>query len=168
MVAAGAQYLKVDSCCASQDHATAFGEYGKFRDALNGTGVEVWFSLCGWEQWYAPPDPSVNYGGGSTLGNSWRIAGDGSGWGPLTNCMNVIAGVAEYSGPGGWNDPDLLIGPNVYVGGQSDEQARAQFSMWCLFPANLIISQNVLTWSSYAFETYSNGEVQESLSLLSL
>jgi len=72
--------------------------------------------------------------------------------------MNVIAAVAQYSGAGGWSDPDLLIGPQVYVGGQSDEQARAQFTMWCLFPANLIISQNVLAWSDYALETYSNSE----------
>ncbi len=47
----------------------------------------------------------------------------------------------------------------VYVGGQSDEQARAQFTMWSLFPTNLIISQNVLAWSAYALETYSNAEV---------
>lgn len=72
--------------------------------------------------------------------------------------MNVIAAVYNNSGPGGWSDPDLLIGPEVYVGGQSDEQARAQFSMWCLFPANLLISQNVLAWSPYALETYSNAE----------
>lgn len=72
--------------------------------------------------------------------------------------MNTIAAVAQYSGPGGWSDPDLLIGPEVYVGGQTDTQARAQFSMWCLFPANLLISQNVLGWSAYALETYSNAE----------
>ena len=92
------------------------------------------------------------------MGNSWRIAGDGSGWGPLTNCMNTIAAVSNYSGQFGWADPDLLIGPEVYVGGQTDAQARAQFSMWCLFPANLIISQNVLAWSPYALATYSNAE----------
>ena len=150
MVQAGADYLKVDSCCGSQDHATAFSDYAKFRDAMNATGKQVWFSLCGWESWYAPV--------GASLGNSWRIAGDGSGWAPLTNCMNVQASVATYSGLGGWNDPDLLIGPKVYVGGQTDAQARAQFSMWCLFPANLLISQNVLQWTDYALETYSNAE----------
>jgi len=66
---------------------------------------------------------------------------------------------SAYSGRFGWADPDLLIGPQVYVGGQSDEQARAQFSMWALFPTNLLISQNVLAWSAYALETYSNAEL---------
>ena len=45
------------------------------------------------------------------------------------------------------------------MGGQSDEQARAQFTMWSLFPANLLISQNVLQWSDYALTTYSNQEL---------
>jgi hypothetical protein len=48
MVAAGATYIKIDSCCGDQDHATAFSDYGKWRDAMNQTGNRVWFSLCGW------------------------------------------------------------------------------------------------------------------------
>jgi hypothetical protein len=100
-----------------------------------------------------------NYTGGGSLGNSWRIAGDGSGWGPLSNCANQQAASAVFAGPGAWPDPDLLIGPQVYVGGQTDEQARAQFTLWSIFPTNLLISQNVLAWSDYALETYSNAEV---------
>ena len=159
MVSANAKYIKIDSCCGSQDHAVAFSDYAKYRDALNATGKRVWLSLCGWEAWYSPPDPTIHYAGGQSLGNSWRIAGDGSNWQHLTECMNTQAAAAPFAGPGGWPDPDLLIGPEVYVGGQTDKQARAQFSMWCLFPANLIISQNVLNWSSYALETYSNTEL---------
>ena len=73
--------------------------------------------------------------------------------------MNVISHVYNNSSPGGFSDPDLLIGPQVQVGGQTDEQARAQFTMWSIFPANLLISQNVLAWSPYALETYSNAEL---------
>jgi len=47
----------------------------------------------------------------------------------------------------------------VYVGHQTDEQARAQFTLWAVFPTNLLISQNVLAWSPYALETYSNAEL---------
>ena len=47
---AGADYLKVDSCCGSQDHDTAFSDYGKWRDGLNATGRPVVLSLCGWTQ----------------------------------------------------------------------------------------------------------------------
>ena len=65
-------------------------------------GRPIFFSLCGWEEWYAPPDPTVGYGGGKTLGNSYRIHGDGSSWSHLSGCTNTIAAIGEYSGPGHW------------------------------------------------------------------
>ena len=48
---AGVDYLKVDSCGGSQDHATAFADYSKWRDGLNGTGRPIYLSLCGWNTW---------------------------------------------------------------------------------------------------------------------
>jgi hypothetical protein len=48
-----------------KDHSAAFLQYAKMRDALNATGRPIFFSLCGWEEWYAPM--------GYSLGNSWRI-----------------------------------------------------------------------------------------------
>jgi len=167
MVDAGADYIKEDSCGGSQNHTVAFSDYAKFRDALNKSGMAagrpIFFSLCGWADWYATPDASLNYQGGYTLGNSFRIHGDGADWSALSGCTNTIAAVGKYSRPGGWADPDLLIGPEtkkpMHIGGQTDVQARTQFNLWSVFPAPLLISQNVLTWSQYALETYSNTKV---------
>ena len=92
MIDAGARWLKIDSCCGSQDHSTAYSDYSKFRDAMNKSGEQVWFNLCGWNEWYAPPDPALNYGGGQTLGNSYRISGDGGSWGAITEALNVMVG----------------------------------------------------------------------------
>jgi hypothetical protein len=86
---------RIDSCCGSQDHDTAFADYAEMRDALNSTGREVYFSLCGWNTWYAPM--------GDKLGNSWRIAGDGTNWGALSNCMNQNSQLQRYARPGAWN-----------------------------------------------------------------
>lgn len=164
-VEAGVDYLKEDSCSATQNHSGAFAQYAKMRDVLNSTGRAVFFSLCGWEPWYAPPDPVVGYAGGASLGNSWRIHGDGKNWGALSGAVNTMAVLTEFTGTGGYNDPDLLIGPWCGIDhdqsfcGQSDLQARTQFTLWALFPAPLLISQNMLTWSKYALETYSNEEV---------
>lgn len=91
--------------------------------------------------------------------------GDGSNWDHLSGCTNTIAAIGKWSKPGGWADPDLLIGPESgktgddHIGGQTDEQARTQFNLWAVFPAPLLISQNVLKWSKYALETYSNSDV---------
>lgn len=85
LVDAGADYLKEDSCGGNQTHSVAFSDYAKMRDALNASAAAagrgpVFFSLCGWEDWYAPPDQSIGYAGGPSLGNSYRIHGDGSSW----------------------------------------------------------------------------------------
>jgi len=41
MIDAGARWLKIDSCCGSQDHSVAFGDYSKFRNAMNASGEHV-------------------------------------------------------------------------------------------------------------------------------
>lgn len=71
--------------------------------------------ICTRHHWYANPDPSISYKGGASLGNSWRIAGDGQNWPDLTQCMNTQADVADYNAPGGWSDPDLLVGTCMCV-----------------------------------------------------
>jgi alpha-galactosidase len=172
MVDAGADYVKEDSCCGSEDHDVAFAEYGKMRDGLNATGRRVYFSLCGWEPWYAPV--------GASLGNSWRIAADGKNWDALSQCVNKNAYLGQYAKPGAWNDPDLLIGTGVGSNDlatnpegcydaslinqtnhmyQTDEQSRTQFSMWAVMSAPLLISANLNQVSEYALETWGNEEV---------
>jgi len=118
----GVDFLKEDSCYASQDHPTAFQEYAIMRDALNKTGRPIFFDLCGWEPWYAPV--------GNTLGNEWRIGPDDSTWEYIITNINIDANLAEYSGPGGWNNPCLLLGNDLNGHPRiSEQQSRAQFSM---------------------------------------
>ena len=64
MVDVGMDYLKEDSCGGSQNHTVAFADYARMRNALNASGRPVYFSLCGWHDWYAPPPA------GGALGNS--------------------------------------------------------------------------------------------------
>jgi len=134
---AGADFIKEDSCCGSQNHAVAYGDYARMRDALNRTGRPMVFSLCGWNPWYAPV--------GISLANSWRISLDGNDWPAHIDAINKMAAITHWTGPGGWNDPDFLIGPPGYpaVGGQSELQSRAQMSLWCIFPAPLFISMDL-------------------------
>ena len=65
-------YVKEDSCNAPTDHQTAYNEYSLMRDGLNSTGRPIFFSLCGWETWYAAV--------GAALGNSARIGPDDTSW----------------------------------------------------------------------------------------
>jgi len=148
----GVDYVKEDSCNAPNTPEAAFPEYGTMRDALNATGRPIYFSLCGWESWYAP----VGY----SLGNSWRIGGDNTNWPAVLNNINIDSQLTEYAHPGGWNDPCLLLG-QTYNGQnlETELQSRAQFSMWAILAAPLLLSQNIRNLSAYMLETYSNTEI---------
>lgn len=65
----GVDWFKSDSCYDSDDEATAIRHYAAMRDAFNATGRPVWFALCGWKPFYAPPNKAIGYAGGLTLAN---------------------------------------------------------------------------------------------------
>eukprot|EP00730_Choanoeca_flexa_P002655 TRINITY_DN11122_c0_g1_i1.p1 TRINITY_DN11122_c0_g1~~TRINITY_DN11122_c0_g1_i1.p1 ORF type:complete len:493 (+),score=81.50 TRINITY_DN11122_c0_g1_i1:160-1479(+) len=148
----GIDYLKEDSCNAIDSPDMGYREYARMRDALNATGRPIFFSLCGWHDWYAPK--------GMELGNSWRVGPDDTDWnGVLTN-ININSKLASYAGPGGWNDPCLLL--SVDRDGKpavTELQSRAQFNMWAIMASPLLISGSVLRMSNYTLETYTNKQV---------
>jgi len=148
----GVDFLKEDSCNASDDHDTAFQEYATMRDALNKTGRPIFFDACGWYSWYAPV--------GTTLANEWRIGPDDSNWESILVNINIDADLAKYAGPGGFNNPCLLLGSDV-TGTPliTEQQSRAQFSMWSILAAPLMLSQNIRNLSSFMIDTYTNVEV---------
>ena len=145
----GVDYLKEDSCNADGNQLIAFSEYRKMRDALNSTGRQIFYSLCGWNEWYGPM--------GMALANSWRIGTDDGNWHNILVDIdqNAQYSLNKYSGPGGFNDPCLLVGngPNAKI---TNLQSRAQFSMWSVMMAPLLISSDITTLSGMNLETYTN------------
>jgi len=119
---------------------------------LNATGRPIFFSLCGWEPWYAPM--------GRRLGNSWRIGTDDGSWPNILTNINNEAYLSSWSGPGGWNDPCLLVSKmsdgTMIV---TERQSRTQFNMWAIMSAPLLISGDVRKISPYTLQTYMNDEV---------
>jgi hypothetical protein len=144
----GIDFLKQDSCYASPiDHDIAFKEYATMRDALNGTKRSIFFSLCGWFPFYARE--------GKLLGNSWRINADIISWNGVYATSRFMERLYQYSGPGGFNDPDLLLGSNP-VGWLklTRRQSRTQFSLWCVMGAPLLLSS--VPNDPFDLETYGN------------
>lgn len=145
----GVDYVKEDSCAASGNMSVAYAEYAAMRDALNRTGRPIFFSLC-----HGRPD----YGAiGHSLGNSWRIGTDDNSWTNILKNIDTNAqyGLHRYSGPGGWNDPCLLLanGPHASI---TPSQSRSQFSMWAVMSAPLLISSDIRNISQYVLESYTN------------
>jgi hypothetical protein len=152
-------WYKSDSCYASQDQNIAFGEYGNMTAALNATGKHIWFALCGWNTWYSTR--------GKDLANSWRIGEDtGSGWAAVMSNVEGALSLANttYAGPteagGGWMDMCLLLLPGMGSDANlmSQERHRAQFSMHCIFQANMLTTGNLSSIDPYALQTWTNAE----------
>lgn len=51
------------------------------------------------------------------------------------NILDLQPDLSPYSGPGHWNDPDML---EVGNGGMTDDEYRAHFAMWAMLAAPLI------------------------------
>ena len=67
----------------------------------------------------------------------------------LVDGVNLDCSTNQYmfndSSPGGWNDPDLLLGSTVPAAVfLTQNQSRTQFSLWAITAAPLVLSANVL------------------------
>lgn len=123
------------------------------RDGLNATNRSIFFSLCGWETWYAPEGPK--------LANSWRIGPDDGNWRNIVKNIDLMAQVAQFAGPDkGWNDPCLLVSAD-WTGKHliTELQTRAQFSMWSVMAVRILwlphsSVQRLLRASTYGHLSY--------------
>jgi alpha-galactosidase len=94
-------YLKYDNCF--NDGTPPKVRYPIMRDALNSTGRHIFFSMC---QWGEPEYPWL---WATPVSNSWRTSSDINGlFITMLSILDQQRGLSKYSGPGAWNDPDML------------------------------------------------------------
>lgn len=152
----GYDLVKVDSCGAPKDTANMRSLYGKFSEAILGAPRKMVFSICSQgegEPWLWGPQ----------IGNYWRIGHDVDyyNWtNPQDNYLwegvlyeiDRAASHPEISGPGHWNDPDMLpLGGvkdspgKIQPGGRflTPEEEKSTFSMWAMLAAPLILGANL-------------------------
>jgi alpha-galactosidase len=132
-------YLKYDWC--HSEGLKAPEAYKKMHDALVASGRPIVFSICEWGQ-------NKPWTWAKGIGQLWRSTGDiapcwdcklqwQTGWKLLLE-QNVD--LAQYAGPGHWNDPDML---EVGNGEMTHAESRAHFSLWCVLAAPLIAGNDV-------------------------
>ncbi len=167
----GIDYLKYDWC--ETEDINAVGAYNLMRDALYAAGRPILFSMCEW-------GTSKPWEWAAETGHMWRTTGDifncfdcvdqHPGWAaygvlPILDMQN---GLRKYAGPGHWNDPDMLEVGN----GQTVNEDRAHFSMWCMLAAPLILGNDIRSMSQETKEIVLNKEViaidQDSLGIQGL
>ena len=172
----GVDYLKYDYCycpdhvSANNDYKMAIDRYKAMGDALKKTGRPIVFSICEW----GPRSPWL--WGKEVGGHLWRTSYDVADiWdvprnehspiGILTS-IDVIANLGRFSGPGGWNDPDMLVvGLNnsgfIKGGGCNNIEYNTQMSMWCMFSVPLMIGCDVRNMSDETKKILLNKKVIE-------
>jgi alpha-galactosidase len=132
----GVDYLKYDWCNSSTQDAKS--SYTNMRDALYAAGRPIVFSICEWgsnKPWEWAGD----------VGHLWRTTGDiGDNWNSMINIFNQQKDLARYTGPGRWNDPDML---EIGNGGMTTEEYKTHFSLWCMLASPMMAGNDIQNMS---------------------
>ncbi|GAA1656048.1 NPCBM/NEW2 domain-containing protein [Fodinicola feengrottensis] len=145
----GIDYLKYDNC--NNENRPAIERYTAMANALKATGRPIVLSICEWGQnkpweW-----------GASVGGQLWRTTGDiTDSFSSVLGILDQQVGLEKFSGPGAWNDPDML---EVGNGGMTDAEYRAHFSLWALLNAPLLSGNDLRTMSDATKKILMNKDV---------
>jgi len=155
----GVDYLKYDYCYAPPEKEAAIARYAKMGRALEATGRSIVYSICEWgvrQPWEWAREAG---------GHLWRTTGDmrdhwefspgrepkrRGGVGVL-DAADLQVGLEKHHGPGGWNDPDMLIvgvdlansAAHLGSAGIGEIEERSMMSLWALMGAPLIINADI-------------------------
>jgi alpha-galactosidase len=150
----GVDYLKYDWCNHSTQEVKS--SYAIMRDALKASGRPIVFSLCEWgveDPWKWAADMGNLWRTTEDITDCWNCTGEGLG---VLQILDLEARIADYAGPGHWNDPDMLEVGNP---GLTLEESRAHFSLWCMLAAPLIAGNDLRTMPAEIREILTNKEV---------
>lgn len=161
----GVDYLKYDLCSyrdvmkeqAPNDLEAQMrmmeASYKTMRDALDTTHRPIVYSLCQYGMdavWEWASDARV-------AGNLWRTTGDISAdWDRIYALASQQAGLAAYSRPGHWNDPDML---EVGNGQLTAAENRSHFSWWAMLAAPLLAGNDLAHMSPEVRDILTHREV---------
>jgi alpha-galactosidase len=152
----GVDYLKYDWCYHGKQNSEA--SYKLMRDALYKAGRPIVFSICEW-------GTTKPWKWAREIGHLWRTTEDildcwdcvndwgGMGW---TLILDKQVGLENYTGPGHWNDPDML---EVGNSGLTTKEYKAHFSMWCMLAAPLMAGNDIRKMSKGTKKILMNKEV---------
>jgi alpha-galactosidase len=147
----GTDYLKYDWCSAEPFYSfepDGRALFQKMGDALRATGRPIVYSLSG-------PAPVW---GRKVGGNLWRTGGDsveGDQWASVSARFDAD-GDPQAGGPGGWNDPDMML---IGLSGLTNEESRTHFTLWSMLSAPLLLGNDIRTMPAAVKDILLNAEV---------
>lgn len=140
----GANTLEIKNPIASKmdSAATQYTNMGKelkratklYAQKNNVPEKPIVYSICEWGR-------NKPWKWGAQAGNLWRTTPDIKPiWASILGIYEVNVKLADYSGIGGWNDPDML---EVGNGKLTVEENKTHFTLWCMLNAPLILGNDV-------------------------
>lgn len=134
-------YIKVDGCYINHNQ-TMIKKYVEFGNYLNKTGRSIAYS-CSWPAYTKIKNADYNLLPETC--NLWRNFADiGDSWWSIKGILEWFTenqnAIAQFAGPGHWNDPDMLIIGN---GKLTERQSKAQMALWAILAAPLLMSADL-------------------------
>mmetsp|Transcript_94493 Transcript_94493/g.115742 ORF Transcript_94493/g.115742 Transcript_94493/m.115742 type:complete len:421 (+) Transcript_94493:49-1311(+) len=145
--------LKVDGCYANT--SSMYIDYPNLGKALNATGHPIIYS-CSWPAYISghgednPPVKNTTMADIAEYCNLWRNYDDvQDSWASVTGIINYwkrdynkyySTPFLNVSGPGQWNDPDMVIGG---ANGLSVSEALTQFTVYAIVSAPLLLGNDL-------------------------
>lgn len=163
----GIDYLKYDWCSYGliDNGKTLQGlkkPYQVMRQALDQVNRDIVFSICQYGM------GNVWKWGGEVGGNLWRTGAD------ITDSWESILGFgfsqtrsAQWSKPGNWSDPDMLVvgwvgwGPSLHPARVMVNEQYTHISLWCLLAAPLLLGNDLSRLDAFTLSLITNDEVIE-------
>lgn len=147
----GVDYLKYDWCSGSGTLSEQIAQFTIMRDALRATGRPIVYSINP-NSFHSPAGDKYNWGQVADLWRTtedlldiWQNNNTNSYPMGVGNVLDVTAPLAAQSGPGHWNDPDMLV---VGRPGLSLTESRSHFALWALLSAPLMAGNDIRTMSA--------------------
>lgn len=147
----GVDYLKYDWCSGSGTLGEQIAQFTLMRDALRATGRPIVYSINP-NSFHAPTGATYDWGDVADLWRTtedlldiWQNTNTNSYPMGVGNVLDVTAPLAAQSGPGHWNDPDMLV---VGRPGLSLTESRTHFALWALLGAPLMAGNDIRSMSA--------------------
>ncbi|GAA3660811.1 glycoside hydrolase family 27 protein [Streptomyces chitinivorans] len=147
----GVDYLKYDWCSGNGTLSEQIARFTIMRDALRATGRPIVYSINP-NSFHAPTGDKYDWGEVADLWRTtedlldiWQNSNTNSYPMGVGNVLDVTAPLAAQSGPGHWNDPDMLV---VGRPGLSLTESRSHFALWALMSAPLMAGNDIRTMSA--------------------
>ncbi|MFM9607452.1 alpha-galactosidase [Streptomyces sp. V2] len=147
----GVDYLKYDWCSSEGTRDEQVARFSLMRDALRATGRPIVYSINP-NSFHAITGSTYDWGQVADLWRTtedlldiWQNGNTNSYPMGVGNVLDINAPLAAQSGPGHWNDPDMLV---VGRPGLTLAESRSHFALWALMAAPLMAGNDIRTMSA--------------------